>query len=84
MASARFPRLLCLLFFLITTCTVMGNVGTADIDECSMGTDDCHIDALCQNTPKSFKCICKAGYRGDGKQCEVWDIQLFPSSCCGS
>lgn len=35
-----------------------------------MGTDDCHIDALCQNTPKSFKCICKAGYSGDGKKCE--------------
>ncbi|KAK3544147.1 hypothetical protein QTP86_002966 [Hemibagrus guttatus] len=73
MASARFPRLLCLLFVLITTCTVMGNVGTADIDECSMGTDDCHIDALCQNTPKSFKCICKAGYSGDGKNCEDTD-----------
>uniref|UniRef100_A0A4W4EDQ0 Signal peptide, CUB and EGF-like domain-containing protein 2 n=1 Tax=Electrophorus electricus TaxID=8005 RepID=A0A4W4EDQ0_ELEEL len=42
-------------------------------DECSEDTDDCHIDALCQNTPKSFKCICKAGYKGDGKQCEDMD-----------
>uniref|UniRef100_A0AAR2LLY3 Signal peptide, CUB and EGF-like domain-containing protein 2 n=1 Tax=Pygocentrus nattereri TaxID=42514 RepID=A0AAR2LLY3_PYGNA len=51
----------------------MGNVGVADSDECSEATDDCHIDALCQNTPKSFKCICKAGYKGDGKQCEDID-----------
>uniref|UniRef100_A0A673WTQ5 Signal peptide, CUB and EGF-like domain-containing protein 2 n=1 Tax=Salmo trutta TaxID=8032 RepID=A0A673WTQ5_SALTR len=42
-------------------------------DECSEGTDDCHIDALCQNTPKSFNCICKPGYKGDGKQCEDMD-----------
>uniref|UniRef100_A0A8B9JUF5 Signal peptide, CUB domain, EGF-like 1 n=1 Tax=Astyanax mexicanus TaxID=7994 RepID=A0A8B9JUF5_ASTMX len=51
----------------------MGNVGVADADECSEATDDCHIDALCQNTPKSYKCICKAGYKGDGKQCEDID-----------
>uniref|UniRef100_A0A9J7ZAG8 Signal peptide, CUB and EGF-like domain-containing protein 2 n=1 Tax=Cyprinus carpio carpio TaxID=630221 RepID=A0A9J7ZAG8_CYPCA len=51
----------------------MGNVGDADADECSESTDDCHIDALCQNTPKSFKCICKTGYNGDGKHCEDMD-----------
>uniref|UniRef100_A0AAY4DM34 Signal peptide, CUB and EGF-like domain-containing protein 2 n=1 Tax=Denticeps clupeoides TaxID=299321 RepID=A0AAY4DM34_9TELE len=45
----------------------------SDADECSEATDDCHIDALCQNTPKSFKCICKAGYKGDGKHCEDMD-----------
>uniref|UniRef100_A0A8C2AAL2 Signal peptide, CUB domain, EGF-like 1 n=1 Tax=Cyprinus carpio TaxID=7962 RepID=A0A8C2AAL2_CYPCA len=27
----------------------------------------------CQNTPKSFKCICKTGYNGDGKHCEDMD-----------
>uniref|UniRef100_A0A8C1EN68 Signal peptide, CUB domain, EGF-like 1 n=1 Tax=Cyprinus carpio carpio TaxID=630221 RepID=A0A8C1EN68_CYPCA len=26
-----------------------------------------------QNTPKSFKCICKTGYKGDGKHCEDMD-----------
>ena len=31
------------------------------MDECSEGTDDCHIDAICQNTPKSYKCLCKPG-----------------------
>ncbi|CAF89775.1 unnamed protein product, partial [Tetraodon nigroviridis] len=41
-----------------------------DVDECAEGSDDCHIDALCQNTLKSYNCICKPGYKGDGKQCE--------------
>uniref|UniRef100_A0A8C9VM06 Signal peptide, CUB and EGF-like domain-containing protein 2 n=1 Tax=Scleropages formosus TaxID=113540 RepID=A0A8C9VM06_SCLFO len=45
----------------------------SNADECSEATDDCHIDALCQNTPKSYKCICKPGYKGDGKQCEDMD-----------
>uniref|UniRef100_A0A8C5YR53 Signal peptide, CUB and EGF-like domain-containing protein 1 n=1 Tax=Marmota marmota marmota TaxID=9994 RepID=A0A8C5YR53_MARMA len=46
---------------------------TVDIDECSEGTDDCHIDAICQNTPKSYKCLCKPGYKGEGRQCEDID-----------
>uniref|UniRef100_A0A8C9Y443 Signal peptide, CUB and EGF-like domain-containing protein 1 n=1 Tax=Sander lucioperca TaxID=283035 RepID=A0A8C9Y443_SANLU len=45
----------------------------SDADECAEGSDDCHIDALCQNTPKSYNCICKPGYKGDGKQCEDMD-----------
>uniref|UniRef100_A0A3B3D5J3 Signal peptide, CUB and EGF-like domain-containing protein 3 n=1 Tax=Oryzias melastigma TaxID=30732 RepID=A0A3B3D5J3_ORYME len=28
---------------------------------------------ICQNTPKSYKCICKSGYKGDGKHCEDVD-----------
>nr|XP_056702036.1 signal peptide, CUB and EGF-like domain-containing protein 1 isoform X3 [Euleptes europaea] len=50
-----------------------GGSGVADADECAEGTDDCHIDAICQNTPKSYKCICKPGYKGEGKQCEDID-----------
>uniref|UniRef100_A0A4W5QV60 EGF-like domain-containing protein n=1 Tax=Hucho hucho TaxID=62062 RepID=A0A4W5QV60_9TELE len=73
MGSVCFSWDVCLFFVLINTCEVMGNVGLADADECSEGTDDCHIDALCQNTPKSFNCICKPGYKGDGKQCEDMD-----------
>ncbi|XP_069048989.1 signal peptide, CUB and EGF-like domain-containing protein 1 isoform X2 [Lepisosteus oculatus] len=73
MGTVSFPWDLCLFFLLINTCAVSGNVGLADADECAEGTDDCHIDALCQNTQKSFKCICKPGYKGDGKQCEDID-----------
>ncbi|XP_040847390.1 signal peptide, CUB and EGF-like domain-containing protein 1 isoform X2 [Ochotona curzoniae] len=50
-----------------------GLPGAVDVDECSEGTDDCHIDAICQNTPKSYKCLCKPGYKGEGKQCEDID-----------
>lgn len=46
------------------------HTGAVDVDECSEGTDDCHIDAICQNTPKSYKCLCKPGYKGEGRQCE--------------
>uniref|UniRef100_A0A8C2N3I8 Signal peptide, CUB and EGF-like domain-containing protein 2 n=1 Tax=Cricetulus griseus TaxID=10029 RepID=A0A8C2N3I8_CRIGR len=44
-----------------------------DVDECAQGLDDCHADALCQNTPTSYKCSCKPGYKGDGRQCDDMD-----------
>uniref|UniRef100_A0A8C7FSJ0 Signal peptide, CUB and EGF-like domain-containing protein 3 n=1 Tax=Oncorhynchus kisutch TaxID=8019 RepID=A0A8C7FSJ0_ONCKI len=40
------------------------------VDECAEQIDNCSIDAICQNTLKSYKCICKSGYKGDGKHCE--------------
>uniref|UniRef100_A0A2K6TKM7 Signal peptide, CUB and EGF-like domain-containing protein 2 n=1 Tax=Saimiri boliviensis boliviensis TaxID=39432 RepID=A0A2K6TKM7_SAIBB len=43
------------------------------VDECAQGLDDCHADALCQNTPTSYKCSCKPGYQGEGRQCEDID-----------
>lgn len=59
------------------------HTGAVDVDECSEGTDDCHIDAICQNTPKSYKCLCKPGYgelcwavRGEGTPA----LRLPPSS----
>ncbi|GAA6073351.1 signal peptide, CUB and EGF-like domain-containing protein 2 [Tachysurus ichikawai] len=45
----------------------------ADVDQCSEGSDACHIDAICQNTPTSYKCTCKSGFKGDGTQCEDID-----------
>ena len=54
------------------------------MDECSEGTDDCHIDAICQNTPKSYKCLCKPGYKGEGRQCEGEPGQTrSPHGPCG-
>lgn len=41
-----------------------------DVDECAQELDDCHADALCQNTPTSYKCSCKPGYRGEGRHCQ--------------
>ncbi|XP_073072263.1 signal peptide, CUB and EGF-like domain-containing protein 2 isoform X8 [Manis javanica] len=44
-----------------------------DVDECAHGLDDCHPNALCQNTLTSYKCSCKPGYQGEGRQCEDID-----------
>uniref|UniRef100_A0A8C6KPQ4 Signal peptide, CUB and EGF-like domain-containing protein 3 n=1 Tax=Nothobranchius furzeri TaxID=105023 RepID=A0A8C6KPQ4_NOTFU len=40
---------------------------------CSEGSDGCHIDAICQTTQSSYKCSCKAGFKGDGQHCEDVD-----------
>uniref|UniRef100_A0A672JCJ1 Signal peptide, CUB and EGF-like domain-containing protein 2 n=1 Tax=Salarias fasciatus TaxID=181472 RepID=A0A672JCJ1_SALFA len=44
-----------------------------DSDPCAEGSDGCHIDAICQTTQGSYKCTCKAGFKGDGKHCEDID-----------
>uniref|UniRef100_A0A1B8Y1F8 Protein CEGP1 n=1 Tax=Xenopus tropicalis TaxID=8364 RepID=A0A1B8Y1F8_XENTR len=45
----------------------------AGVDECAEGIDNCHADAICQDTPSSFKCICKTGFKGEGTDCEDID-----------
>merc|ERR1712087_45870 len=38
-------------------------------DECDLGEDDCHDNAVCTDTDGLFTCACKSGYSGDGKTC---------------
>ncbi|KAM8975270.1 signal peptide, CUB and EGF-like domain-containing protein 3 isoform 2-T2 [Pelodytes ibericus] len=59
--------------FLMILSNISSCTASQDIDECVEGTDSCHIDAICQNTPRSYKCICKSGYTGDGKHCKDVD-----------
>ena len=42
---------------------------TIDINECTMGTDNCAAEATCTNTEGSFTCTCNQGYTGDGVAC---------------
>uniref|UniRef100_A0A3Q3R8J9 Signal peptide, CUB and EGF-like domain-containing protein 2 n=1 Tax=Monopterus albus TaxID=43700 RepID=A0A3Q3R8J9_MONAL len=46
---------------------------SVNTDPCAEGSDGCHIDAICQTTQGSYKCTCKAGFKGDGKHCEDTD-----------
>ena len=41
-----------------------------DDNECTMGTNNCHTNAECTNTPGSFSCACVEGYSGDGVDCQ--------------
>ena len=40
-----------------------------DINECTTKSHSCDVNAVCQNTKGSYKCVCRAGYSGDGKKC---------------
>ena len=50
-------------------------------DPCAEGSDGCHIDAICQTTQGSYKCTCKAGFKGDGKHCEG-NVSAFSFAAC--
>ncbi|XP_016281076.1 signal peptide, CUB and EGF-like domain-containing protein 1 isoform X4 [Monodelphis domestica] len=73
MGAAALPWHWCLLLVLGAPGRLTRATGAPDTDECAEGTDDCHIDAICQNTPKAYKCLCKPGYKGEGRQCEDID-----------
>ena len=40
-----------------------------DVDECTIGTSDCHNNATCSNTIGTYECTCVFGYTGDGFNC---------------
>ncbi|XP_070599693.1 signal peptide, CUB and EGF-like domain-containing protein 2 [Erythrolamprus reginae] len=62
-----------LFFFLLLFLLLPPTASPQDVDECAQGIDDCHPDAICQNTLKLYKCTCKPGYSGEGKTCEDID-----------
>ena len=40
-----------------------------DINECKLNTDECDINASCNNTEGSYQCTCNSGYQGTGLTC---------------
>ncbi|KAK2535738.1 hypothetical protein Q9233_003464 [Columba guinea] len=71
--GAAGARALPLLLLLLPAPGAPAALALPDVDECALGLDDCHPDAICQNTPKLYKCMCKVGYAGEGKKCEDID-----------
>ena len=45
-------------------CPVPGDC--VNINECDLGTHNCHADATCTDTEGSFTCSCNPGFGGDG------------------
>ena len=52
-------------FFLISSISIC-----PDIDECSVFSSICDINAVCRNSEGSYVCSCKEGFAGDGKACK--------------
>ena len=40
-----------------------------DINECDVGTDNCHPNATCMDNVGSFECSCNSGFTGSGTEC---------------
>ncbi|XP_037078652.1 LOW QUALITY PROTEIN: multiple epidermal growth factor-like domains protein 8, partial [Pollicipes pollicipes] len=56
-----------------------------DVDECRLGTHDCHENATCANTHGAFNCTCNVGFTGDGRDsCERTCVEdCRPGRCSG-
>ncbi|RWS14041.1 fibrillin-2-like isoform X2 [Dinothrombium tinctorium] len=53
-----------------------------DIDECDLGTHNCGIDKICQNTNGSFYCRCVRGYIEEKGQCvDLDECSVYPNIC---
>ncbi len=40
-----------------------------DVNECAIGTDDCHDNATCTNIDGSYHCTCEQAFSGNGRNC---------------
>ena len=55
----------CVTYLVVTS----DELWTADVNECTRGTDRCHHHATCYNTEGSYTCSCNPGYTGSGRSC---------------
>jgi hypothetical protein len=47
------------------------------VDECALGTANCHYQAICTNTMRSYTCACKAGFTGNGTVCNGKELIFY-------
>eukprot|EP00736_Rhodelphis_marinus_P002965 Rmarinus@m.29473 len=52
-------------------------VECTDIDECSLGVNDCSASASCTNTEGSFTCECNANFWGNGVVCSACAVDAI-------
>ena len=55
-----------------------------DVDECTLGTDDCSADGACTNSAGSFSCACNTGFSGDGVTCTDDDECTLGTDGCSA
>ena len=48
-----------------------------DVDECSASGSFCDVNADCENTRGSYRCLCKPGFTGDGKICSGMMVYML-------
>ena len=52
----------------------------ADIDECELRIDNCHVNATCADVIGSFVCTCNNGFEGNGVDCTGMKFMCIVSS----
>jgi alpha-tubulin suppressor-like RCC1 family protein len=59
-----------------------GGAGGALVDECQTGAAVCDPHADCVDTAGYYRCVCQAGFTGDGKTCaDVDECQTLLADC---
>ena len=69
------------------SCQCLLLIFVLDIDECVNNTDNCDVNAYCNNTVGSYNCTCYPEYTGNGTSCtgnfmyDTSPLLLLSSQC---
>lgn len=57
-------------------------IANVNVDECAANTDDCQVNATCNDTADGYTCTCNSGYTGNGDVCSIQAAcGVTPSLC---